>query len=198
MEKLTVISLIVLAVLLTSIIWYASTNTRKTIPANSTASPTSTLSPTSTSTPPNIGISYTYQTVQNISTAPSGPYMFGFNLVADSGNKFLEVNMTIKNNGYVNGFDTNASYFSVLANNLKCFFNASYSNILGWGFSTTTTTYSTNGSPIINIATNYVHIPNGGSFNGTLVFQVPKSSTAFVIDYQQPTSNSLNIIWTKT
>ena len=47
MEKLTVISLIALAILLTSIVWYASTNTPKSTPI-STPTPTPTLPPTLT------------------------------------------------------------------------------------------------------------------------------------------------------
>jgi hypothetical protein len=44
MEKLTVISLIVLAILLTSIVWYASTNTPKSTPT-STPTPTASAQP---------------------------------------------------------------------------------------------------------------------------------------------------------
>ena len=47
MEKLTVISLIALAILLPSIVWYASTNTSKSTPI-STPTPTPTLPPTLT------------------------------------------------------------------------------------------------------------------------------------------------------
>ena len=77
----------------------------------------------------------------------------------------------------------------MLANNIKY----SYATSMNWENSTTYThgAYGT-------LITNYVDVPNGGNFSGMLVFQVPKSATAFVMDYQQPTSNSLNISWTKT
>lgn len=199
---LVVVSIFIAVILLAGFLYLQSEITG----LQNTGHPTSTPVPAATANPSaalstnfaNIEISYEYQTAQNISVGPSGAYMFGRVFYPDSGNKFLEVNMTVENNGYVSGFDTNASYFSVLAKSVECFFNASCSNLLGWGvYTATTTSYSSNGSPIISIEINYVDILNGGDFNGTLVFQVPKSATTFVMNYQNP-SNSFNIIWIKS
>lgn len=95
---------------------------------------------------------------------------------SNDGFVFLVVNMTIHNDGY-DIFNTGLGYFYVTANNTKFNFDSA--------------TYEVN-----NWAT--VDIPNGGTFVGTIVFQIPNGSIISNLGYNgyYNQSQSYNIIWT--
>jgi hypothetical protein len=150
------------------------------------------------SSKPNITISYSYQMSPNISSFAVGQFgSAGMVHAPDLGNKYLEVNMTIENNGYTNGFDINGTCFSVLTDNsVICSFNDSYSIILGWGKPTITINNTT--VPLTTAALNYSTLKDGEGYTGTLVFQIPQAANLITIEYQQPASENINIVWVKT
>jgi hypothetical protein len=153
----------------------SQTPTSYSTPTTSTNMPTITPRPIVTPTPTNksVTISYTMETKQSfVWVDPSGTSQVQ---QADSGKVFLEVGMTIKNNGY-DRFDTNPFYFKAFADNVK---------------------YT------VDIYTYYQHkwdiviILNGETFGGTLLFQIPESASSYAVSYEAVLSN-YNIIWTKT
>jgi hypothetical protein len=89
---------------------------------------------------------------------------------------YVEVNMTITNNGYSDSFSTYPLYFSLVANNIQYTFAAPTYGLNEW---------------------NTDMIPNGGTFNGILVFEVPSTASSFTMSGQEytTTSTSFNIIW---
>ena len=124
-----------------------------------------------TNTSSNIAISYSGQTAYFITTQS------GSTITPASGMVFLEITMTIKNNGYDVSFNTNPSYFSVTAENIKYSFDGVTFSLGKWDI---------------------VDVLNGGTYNGTLVFQVPLTASSFTIDCQQISLTEFNIIWIKT
>lgn len=140
-----------------------------------TATPTATASPTPSPTPQpskNIAISYSYQTVQSI--ADQSGYITA---TPDSGKVFLEVTMTITNNGYDASFSTNPLYFSVISNSVK--------------YSSDFATFTLNKWDTVDLL-------NAGSYTGTMVFQVPSTASSFTMECQQLSLTNFNIIWTQT
>ena len=130
----------------------------------------SSTNPTPTPTPQpskNIAISYSTEKV---------PYIVGqFGVDYPNSDKlFLEVNMTIKNNGY-DSFSTNPLWFSVVVENVK--------------YGVDSETYIVNNWDTVDVL-------NGGIFKGTLVFQIPSTATSFTLGYEGFLVN-YNIIWTK-
>jgi hypothetical protein len=96
-----------------------------------------------------------------------------------AGNVFVEVKLTIKNNGYgseTRDFNTNPNYFNLVANKI-------------------TYSYDTETFAVDNWDT--LDVLNGKTYSGVLEFQVPQSATSFTLgvnEYLQP----FNIIWSKT
>jgi hypothetical protein len=139
-----------------------------------TSTPIVTATPTATPTPTkSVAISYTMVTKQSF-------VWMGFSGTsyvqqADSGKVFLEVNMTIKNNGY-DSFNTNPYYFNAVADNIK---------------------YSVDGYTYYVDNWDTVDVLNGGTFRGTLLFQIPESARSYVVGYEAFLTN-YNLIWTKT
>lgn len=90
----------------------------------------------------------------------------------DTGKVFLEVDMTISNNGY-ESFSTNSFYFFIVADNVK--------------HSVAFETYTLG-------AWDTVDVLDGGTFHGTLVFQIPESASSFTLVYDSFLSD-YNIVW---
>ncbi len=140
---------------------------------SATSTPTSTPKPTATLQPSkNIAISYSYQTVQSI--VDQSGYITA---TPDSGKVFLEVTMSITNNGYDTSFSTNPLYFSVISDSVK--YNSDFA------------TFTLNKWDTVDLL-------NGGSYTGTMVFQVPSTASSFTMDCQQLSLTNFNIIWTQT
>ncbi len=93
----------------------------------------------------------------------------------DSGKVFLEVNMTIKNNGY-DSFSTNPFYFYAIADNVKYDYDGITYSVDNW---------------------DTVDVLNGGTFNGVLIFQIPSTAKSVTIGYESWSWLDYNIIWTK-
>jgi len=119
---------------------------------------------------PNITIAYSVEKEQYVITSHYDV------ILPDSDKVFLEVNVTIRNNGYSDSFNTNPYYFNLVADNIK---------------------YSNNYDTLRAGKWNTVDVLNDGTYNGILVFQVPESTTSFTLGYEAfyPT---FNIIWTQT
>jgi hypothetical protein len=108
----------------------------------------------------------------------------GYNQVSfapPTGYKFVEMNVTIINHGYA-WFDSDPSPFFVLCDGSNTrYYNSGISHQLAWE--------------------NY-QISSGGSYNGTLVFEVPQSAASFVFGYDvsmaagvlEP-NHTLNVVW---
>jgi len=124
-----------------------------------TATPTTTSVPTATPTPTpsptpaaNVAISYslttsTYYTWTGVSGTQYKEY-------ADTGNTFVQITLTAKNNGY-ESFNTNPNYFYLITDNLKYTYDSGTYSV------DTPTKWST------------VDILNSGTFTGTILFEVP-------------------------
>lgn len=147
-------------------------------PSTTTPSPTYTPQPKVTPSPepkvtPNpkpvasITISYVYAKKEYVVVTLDS---IGAAYRPDSGKVFLEVNMTIKNNGY-DSFSTSPFYFYAIADNVKYDYD--------WRSDLET-----------------VDVLNGGTFKGTLVFQIPSTAESITIGYES--WSSYNIVWTKT
>lgn len=97
-----------------------------------------------------------------------------------AGDIFLQVDMTIKNNGY-DKFNTNPLYFELVVNNVA--YTLNYNSF------------------IIDNRLQIVNVLNGGSTSGSLLFEIPQSesSASFSMDYGGycDSSEKCNIIWTK-
>jgi hypothetical protein len=95
---------------------------------------------------------------------------------------YVEVSMTIHNNGYTDGFNTNPSLFYLTVNN--------------------TVYYEANpNSPMpypIHTSWNTLNIKNGGTYSGTLVFQCSSFATPpFTLGHYDLFGN-YNIVWTNS
>jgi hypothetical protein len=112
-----------------------------------------------------ITISYSTK-IANSVTTKSGDEMH-----SDSGKYFLIVNMTIKNNGYDN-FGTYPYFFHLIADNITYDYYFNLLEMENW---------------------ENVDIRNGGTFEGTLVFQLPESVSSFTLDYDA--FQDYNIFW---
>ncbi len=136
---------------------------------NTNTSPSTTPTPQPSSSP-SIAISYSIETEQYIVN------QYGYTSFPDSGKVFLEVNMTIRNNGYSTNFNTNPNYFNLVANNIKYSYDVATFSLNKW---------------------DTVDVLNNGTYNGVLVFQVPQAATSFTVGYDAfyPT---FNIVWTQT
>ena len=120
----------------------------------------------------NIAISYSMVTKQSFVWINANGS--SYEKQPDSGKVFLEVNMTIKNNGY-SSFDTNPLYFYVVASNV---------------------TYSFDEATFL-VSGETVDVLRGETFKGALIFQVPKSDNSFTLGFERPFTN-YTIVWTKT
>ncbi|XHH10460.1 MAG: DUF4352 domain-containing protein [Candidatus Bathyarchaeia archaeon] len=121
-----------------------------------TGSPIQTPIPTA---PPTATITIQHKDV----TYSSLVNQYGLTDTPNPGNVWLVINMTITNKGY-NSFNTNPNYFTVTINNIKYSYDAETFSYGNW---------------------NTVDILDGGSFNGSLVFQVPSSTTTFTLNYER-------------
>ena len=115
----------------------------------------------------------------SLETAESLPSNYYAPVEANSGYIFLKVTMDIENRGYDTGFSTNATLFSVTANQ---------------------TTYSVDVLGSITAGQwRGADVENGQNFYGTLVFQVSESASSFTLGYFQPDlSNRFKIVWIET
>jgi hypothetical protein len=153
----------------------SQTPTPYSTPTTSINMPTITPSPMVTSSPTNKSVTISYTMVTKQSFVWIDPIGTSQVQQADSGKVFLELDMTIENNGY-DRFDTNPYYFKAFADNVK---------------------YT------VDIYTFYqnkwakVFVLNGETFGGTLLFQIPESASSYAVSYEAVLSN-YNIIWTKT
>jgi Domain of unknown function (DUF4352) len=125
----------------------------------------------------NIAISYSAVAKQSVKwMGSSGTFYYR---QADTGKVFVEVKMTIKNNGYGSesrSFNTNPNFFNLVADKTT--------------YSYDTATYSVDNWETLDVW-------NGRTYKGVLEFQVPQSATSFTLgveDYLQP----FNIVLTKT
>ncbi len=123
--------------------------------------------PTVTPTPQpteQIMVSYSTQTFSKL--YPYGYHDGTANFVdtPKAGNKFLMVNVTVTNHGYLK-FDTydNMLRFHVVADNIQYDFDAETFIVNQW---------------------DSVDILNGGSFKGVLVFQIPETATNYSLTYE--------------
>jgi|GEM_PF-4082421 Predicted solute binding protein len=121
-----------------------------------------------------------YRTMRSESLLFKYPMNYG-SIWANGDYVYLVVNMTINNNGY-NSFSTDPAYFFVVADNTNYTFDASG-------------TYDR--AAMEDSLWKTVDIPNGGTFTGTLVFQIPMSSSVSSLGYSgyYNQSQSFNIIW---
>lgn len=121
---------------------------------------------------PNIAISWSYQTVQSITD------QYGIVTTPNSGNVYVEVNMTITNNGYSDSFSTNPLYFNLVTNNIQYTYDTATFSLAEW---------------------NTISILNGGTYSGIMVFQVPSTASSFTMSGQEYTTtfSKFNIIWTQ-
>jgi len=87
---------------------------------------------------------------------------------------FLEVNITISNNGY-DSFSTNPFYFYAIADNIKYNHDFNTYNLNMW---------------------ETVDVLDGGTFHGTLVFQIPESASSFTLGYEVYFI-TYDIVWNK-
>ena len=175
---------IVTVVLASATVLYVLTNQKQ---STSTTTPQPTISPTpqpstiptpspSPSPSPSpeptrrITISHSMVRKQSIVSESYGSYV----IQPDSGKVFLEVNMTINNNGY-DSFSTNPFDFYAVADNVKY----DYYIAGNWDM---------------------VDILDGGTFKGTLVFQIPESTSSFTLGYDGYVDflTKYNIVWTET
>ena len=90
----------------------------------------------------------------------------------ESGKVFLVIQMTIHNKGY-DEFSTNLHYFKVIVDNI--------------GYNIAFEEYSID-------AWETVEILDGGNFEGTLIFEVPETSSPLTLDYHRPFKN-YDIVW---
>ncbi len=88
---------------------------------------------------------------------------YGLTDTPDAGNVWLVINMTINNKGYEE-FSANPFYFSVVINNIEYSYDLETYSYGNW---------------------NTINILDGGSYTGTLVFQVPSSATSFTLQYER-------------
>jgi hypothetical protein len=120
-----------------------------------------------------IAITYSISTKQSITWSGSSGY--SYDVQADSGKMFVEVKMTITNNGY-DSFNTNPYYFNLVANNVKYDHDANTYLVDDW---------------------DTVDILDGGTSQGTLVFQVPTSESSLSLGYERAFT-TYNVVWTQT
>ncbi len=88
---------------------------------------------------------------------------YGLTDTPDPGNVWLVINMTITNKGYTS-FNTNPNYFTITINNIKYSYDGETFSYGNW---------------------NTVDILNGGSYTGSLVFQVPNTTTTYTLNYER-------------
>jgi len=146
------------------------------IPIQVTTSTTTTTTSTTASSR-NIVISYNSALLDHIDYTISGyPYGYTYSIQPDNGKTFLEINATIQNNGY-DKFSTNPFYFAVNASNIEYSYDSSTYTLGQW---------------------DTVDVLNGGTYTGTLLFQIPlsASSSPFVLSYDQ-SFVYYNINWIK-
>jgi hypothetical protein len=143
-------------------------------PYESGAMSTPTQSSTATPVSEN-AIEITYTMVKKSYITWTGSSGSSYDQTADAGKKFIVVEMTIENRGYEK-FNTNPLYFSLTADHIK---------------------YSIDGGTYLLDDWETVDILNMGTFQGTVVFQVPESATSFSIGYDSY-FNTYNIVWTET
>ncbi len=96
-----------------------------------------------------------------------------FMAVAPSGSIYLMLDMTIENHGY-DVFSTSVFFFKVVVNNKK---------------------YGYISSESIENQLRSADIPNNGSINGNLVFQIPADADSFDIEYKD--AQLYNMRWVK-
>jgi len=87
---------------------------------------------------------------------------------------FLVMNITISNNGY-ESFSTSPFRFYVIADNVKYDFDSNTYLLDDW---------------------ETVDILDGGTFHGTLVFQVPESTSSYILGYEVYFTR-YDIVWNK-
>lgn len=92
---------------------------------------------------------------------------------ASGGDVFLEVNMTIKNNGY-ESFKASVDQFYAVADDVWYSVFPLTSVFSGW------TT---------------IEIPNGGTFTGALLFEVPEHSDVSGVEFADLENQNYNIVW---
>ena len=131
--------------------------------------PTPTLTPSSGV---NIAISYILTTESNFTWSVGSGYTS--TQQADSGKIFVEIKMTVQNNGYAS-FNTNPYYFYLVTDSIK---------------------YTPDSGTYLLDKWSTVDVLNGGTFVGTMLFQVPASASSFTLGYEQYLT-TYNIIWTK-
>lgn len=137
-----------------------------------TYSPAPTPAPSSTPTI-NIAVSYSLTTSPYYTWTGASGNQFKEN--ADTGKTFVQITLTAQNNGY-ESFNTNPNYFYLTANNIRYTYD--------------TGTYS------IDTQTKWatVDVLNGGTFIGTILFEVPNTATDFSIGYDRYFT-PYNIVW---
>ncbi len=139
------------------------------------ASPSTTVKPPSVpdaSQGPNLAISYSIESVNSI------PSHYDYFATPDSGNVFLKATVTIKNNGYDDPFSTNQLYFHVIADDdIKYNVDLMGDSALDeWQI---------------------VDVMDGGTYKGTMVFQVPATTTSVTMSYEPISLTDYNIIWSE-
>ena len=140
-----------------------------------TPQPTSTPTPSPSPTPvpaQNIAITYSMATKESIVWVSSSNY--SYIREPDSGKIFLEVNMTIKNNGY-DELNTNPNYFYVIVDQVKYNYDGVIYSLNCW---------------------DTVDVLDGGTYTGTLLFQIPESASSSSVGYER-SFKTYDIVWTK-
>ncbi len=104
----------------------------------------------------NIAINYTSYNVDQIVVNAF------YNNTPNSGYTYAIVNVTITNNGYGDGFNTNPTYFTATTNGISYNYDSVTFTVNNW---------------------QTVTVNNGGTYSGALVFQIPVGTTIQSMGY---------------
>jgi hypothetical protein len=124
-----------------------------------------------------IDISYYSNISYSIPNQPMS--LWGYSSTPDAGNVFLEVTMTIKNNGCsINFPQPYPSLFEVVANNVHYTYDATSTAAIG-----------------TMVPDNLFGLSNGETYTETIVFQVPSTITSFTMHWMQSGFVPFNVNW---
>ncbi len=127
-------------------------------------------------TSPAISISYHSNISYSIPNQPMS--LWGYISTPDAGNVFLEVTMTIKNNGYSSFPQPYPSIFYVIANGVHYLYDATHTAAIG-----------------TMVAENMFGMSNGDTYTETVVFQVPSTIASFTMHCHQTSFTPFNIVF---
>jgi hypothetical protein len=169
-----IVGFLLVAAFIGGVMLPASNSLDSGIHTNTTPAPYTYSTPIPTQIPSkNIAVSYWMSEKQSITWSLTGGY--SSDISADSGKIFVEISLTVKNNGY-DSFNTNPYYFYLIADGVKYDVDSNIYLLDNW---------------------DTVDIMNGGKTQGSILFQVPSSAKTFALGYDA-LFKSYNIVWTET